>query len=67
MGIIADEELSAYLEFLQSKGEELIIDLSQLEPLIALLYSPDRVMKVSEVGPIPIQQIAIGSCTNGPI
>jgi len=44
--------------------EELIINLSELEPMVAAPHSPDAVKKVSEVGPIKVQQVAIGSCTN---
>lgn len=41
------------------------INLDQLEPLIACPHSPDAVKSVKEVGPIKIDQVAIGSCTNG--
>lgn len=44
--------------------EELIVDLNELEPMVAAPHSPDAVKKVSEVGPIKVQQVAIGSCTN---
>jgi len=44
--------------------EELRIDLSELEPLIALPHSPDNVKKVTEVSGTKVQQVAIGSCTN---
>ncbi len=40
------------------------IDLSQIEPLIALPHQPDRVVPVSEVEGQRIDQIMIGSCTN---
>jgi aconitate hydratase len=38
--------------------------LSELEPMVAQPHSPDAVKKVSEVGPIKVDQVAIGSCTN---
>lgn len=44
--------------------EELTIDLSELEPLTACPHSPDRVETVRETGPIHVDQVAIGSCTN---
>jgi aconitate hydratase len=45
--------------------DELItIDLDQLEPLVAKPHSPDNVSKVSEIGPLKVDQVAIGSCTN---
>ncbi|MFC1478621.1 aconitate hydratase [Candidatus Margulisiibacteriota bacterium] len=44
---------------------EITIDLSKLEPMVAMPYSPDNVKKVSEVTNQKIDQIVIGSCTNG--
>lgn len=44
--------------------ENIEIDLSKLEPLIALPHSPDAVKKVSEVEGTPVDQVCIGSCTN---
>ena len=44
--------------------EEIIIDLGSLEPLAAKPHSPDNVEKVSGIGPIRVDQVAIGSCTN---
>ncbi|HHV72030.1 MAG TPA: aconitate hydratase [Clostridia bacterium] len=44
--------------------EYISIDLDQLEPLAAKPHSPDNVVKVREIGPIKIDQVAIGSCTN---
>lgn len=44
--------------------EEIEIDLSTLEPLIAKPHSPDNVDSVKNVGPIKVDQVAIGSCTN---
>lgn len=44
--------------------EEIEIDLSKLEPLVAQPHSPDNVDTVRNVGPIKVDQVAIGSCTN---
>lgn len=44
--------------------EELVLDLSTLEPMCALPHSPDNVKKVSEIEGIKVDQVAIGSCTN---
>lgn len=44
--------------------EEIIIDLSSLEPLIACPHSPDNVKKVREVEGVKVNQVNIGSCTN---
>ncbi len=40
------------------------INLSELEPLAAMPHMPDNVKKISEIGPIKVDQVAIGSCTN---
>jgi len=43
------------------------IDLSSLEPLVALPHMPDRVVPVREVAGTPIDQVCIGSCTNSSV
>lgn len=40
------------------------IDLGSIEPQVACPHSPDKVKKVREVGPILVDQVVIGSCTN---
>ena len=44
--------------------EEIEIDLSALEPLAAMPHMPDKVKTVREIGPIKVDQVCIGSCTN---
>lgn len=44
--------------------EEIDIDLSELVPLAACPHSPDNVKTVDEIGPMKIDQVCIGSCTN---
>ncbi len=44
--------------------EEYVIDLNELEPLIALPHMPDNVVTVKSMAGTPIQQVNIGSCTN---
>ncbi|KNF10013.1 3-isopropylmalate dehydratase large subunit 1 [Gottschalkia purinilytica] len=44
--------------------EEIIINLDELEALVACPHSPDNVVPVSEVKGRKVNQIAIGSCTN---
>lgn len=44
--------------------EELTIDLSALVPMAAQPHSPDAVDTVKNIGPIKVDQVAIGSCTN---
>lgn len=43
------------------------IDVTGREPVVACPHLPSNVKPVSEVGDIPIQQVIIGSCTNGRI
>ncbi|MCX7027099.1 MAG: aconitate hydratase [Spirochaetes bacterium] len=44
--------------------EEISVDLSALEPLIALPHMPDKVVPVRQVAGTPVDQCFIGSCTN---
>lgn len=44
--------------------EEIEINLSELEPMIACPHSPDNVVKVSELKNYKVDQVLIGSCTN---
>ena len=44
--------------------EEVEIDLTTLEPLVACPHSPDNVVPVREVAGTRVHQVAIGSCTN---
>lgn len=44
--------------------ENIEIDLSELEPMIALPGSPDAVHKVRDVQGTEVHQVLIGSCTN---
>ncbi len=74
----SDERTLAYLERQQrahdfsplaaapdaTYDEHMRIDLDTLEPLIARPDSPDNVCPITEVKGIPVQQVAIGSCTN---
>ena len=44
---------------------EVVIDLSALKPTVALPHLPSNTRTVDEVAGTPIQQVVIGSCTNG--
>jgi 3-isopropylmalate/(R)-2-methylmalate dehydratase large subunit len=46
---------------------ELSIDLSALEPQVAFPHLPENAKPLSRVGDIPIDQVVVGSCTNGRI
>ncbi|SIQ69007.1 aconitase [Haladaptatus litoreus] len=45
--------------------DEIVIDLSDLEPLIAKPSMPDNVVPVREVAGEKVDQVILGSCTNG--
>jgi aconitate hydratase len=74
-----DEETRDFLERLDREDEyvelqpdddaeyadEIVVDLSELEPLIAEPSMPDNVVPVSEVEGTSVDQVIIGSCTNG--
>ncbi len=44
--------------------EHVEINLDELEPLIAKPHNPDKVVPVSEVAGLKLNQVCIGSCTN---
>lgn len=44
--------------------ETITIDLSKLEPMAAMPHSPDSVKNIRQIGPIKVDQVCIGSCTN---
>ncbi len=46
---------------------EVVIDLSRLEPTVSLPHLPSNTRTVSEVRGMPVDQVVIGSCTNGRI
>ena len=45
--------------------DQIDVDLSEIEPLIATPSMPDNVVPVSEVAGTDVDQVIIGSCTNG--
>src|SRR5919108_1641636 len=45
--------------------DQLELDLSAIVPLVALPGSPDRVVPVNEVAGTTVEQVMVGSCTNG--
>ena len=55
-------ELSADADAVYDEVVE--IDLSSLRPLAACPHSPDNVKAVEDLGPLPVNQCCIGSCTN---
>ena len=43
------------------------IDLSALRPTVSFPHLPDNTRTIDEIGDVPIDQVVIGSCTNGRI
>ena len=41
------------------------IDVSMLEPLVTYGYKPDQVKTITEMAGTPVDQVYLGSCTNG--
>lgn len=46
-------------------ADQIVVDLSELEPLIAQPSMPDKIVPVREVAGEDVEQVIIGSCTNG--
>ncbi len=46
-------------------SEVVEIDVSQIEPQVAFPHLPENARSVREAGNVPIDQVVIGSCTNG--
>jgi 3-isopropylmalate/(R)-2-methylmalate dehydratase large subunit len=48
-------------------ADEISVDLSSLEPVVAFPHLPENTRPISQVGNVPIDQVVVGSCTNGRI
>ncbi len=46
---------------------EISVDLSSLEPQVAFPHLPSNTRPLSRVGNVPVDQVVVGSCTNGRI
>src|SRR5207302_9310512 len=45
--------------------ESMELDLGAIEPLVALPSNPDKVVPVSQAEGVKVDQVMVGSCTNG--
>lgn len=45
--------------------EEIVIDMSELRPTVAFPHLPENTREVNNAGEVGIDQVVIGSCTNG--
>jgi len=62
------KEYSKWISDPNAKYEKVIeFDLSNLEPMVTFGYKPDQVKPVREMEGTPVDQVYIGSCTNGRI
>lgn len=62
------KEYSKWISDEDAKYERVIrFDLSNLEPMVTYGYKPDNVKPVREMEGTPVDQVYIGSCTNGRI
>jgi len=63
--------LAAFTQFSSDKdavyAKRKTIDVSELEPLTTFGFKPDNVRPVSQMEDTPVDQVYIGSCTNGRI
>ena len=73
-----DEKTKAYIEGRVTKAYEIVkpdadakysqvvtIDLAELKPVVAFPHLPGNTKRVEDIGEIKIDQVVIGSCTNG--
>ena len=73
-----DEKTKEYIEGRVTKAYEIVepdadakysqvvtIDLSELKPVVAFPHLPGNTKRVEDIGEIKIDQVVIGSCTNG--
>jgi len=62
------EELSKWNSDDDAKYDEVInIDVSGLQPVVTIKYTPGEVVNVSEIEGTKVHQVYVGSCTNGRI
>jgi len=45
--------------------DRISIDLSEIEPLVAVPHRVDSVSRISDIGKVKVNQVFIGTCTNG--
>ncbi|GAM11415.1 3-isopropylmalate dehydratase large subunit [Geobacter sp. OR-1] len=64
-----EEALAAFIKWCSDEDavydQVYNIDLSSLEPTVTFGYKPDQVKTVTEIAGEPVDQVYIGSCTNG--
>ncbi len=68
----ADERAAREYEVVEVDGNaryaaEIGVDLGALEPQVAFPHMPENTRPLSQAGNVPIDQVVVGSCTNGRI
>jgi 3-isopropylmalate/(R)-2-methylmalate dehydratase large subunit len=68
---IKEHSIKPYKVYLADDDAEYVaiydIDLSQVKPTVAFPHLPSNARTIDEVGDVPLDQVVIGSCTNGRI
>ncbi len=66
-----EKALQRFSKFLPDHDAEyddnFVFDVSELEPLVTQGYKPDNVIEISKIKETKVDQVYIGSCTNGRI
>lgn len=66
-----EEALKEYSRFLPDEDADYVqvidFDVCDMEPMVTVNYKPDQVKTVREMEGTPVNQVYIGSCTNGRI
>ncbi len=66
-----EEALKEYSRFLPDEDADYVqvidFDVCDMEPMVTVNYKPDQVKTVREMEGAPVNQVYIGSCTNGRI
>jgi methanogen homoaconitase large subunit len=65
LGFLKDRTRAVYADPDASYMDELFFDVTDLEPQVALPHAVDNVQPVGDVLGTPVDQVFIGSCTNG--
>ncbi|MCK5541213.1 MAG: 3-isopropylmalate dehydratase large subunit [Desulfobacterales bacterium] len=62
------EEFSKFMPDHDAEYDEILVfDVSEIEPLVTQGYKPDNVIEISKIQETKVDQVYIGSCTNGRI
>jgi 3-isopropylmalate/(R)-2-methylmalate dehydratase large subunit len=60
-----DKEAFVFPDEGASYFDRISVDLGEIEPLVALPHRVDTVSRISDIGMVKVNQVFIGTCTNG--